>query len=407
MSDSFSIAMVTSALYYLLDKEEITVSAQSPDSLTNADEQVNIFLYRVTPNVGYRNMDLPAHGYHGNRITKQEIGFDLHYLITAYSKKDKDDFVAHMLLGETTRLLHENPVITRKMLQEMKNPLNLPQNLSALATDIKSSDLADQVELVKLTMQNLSLEDITKLWSSLFKTAPYRISVAYLATVVLIDGKHEAGVSMPVRERNIYAIPPKRPEITYIDPQVIEHGIQTVTVIGKNLKADDVRLDFGEGKEVSDMSKPDSVADQEIVINVSSLGIGVRQVRVVHALLIGTPQKAHMGPMSNTALFAIAPRFQHTADPGDAATFDSVTRKLTLVVEPGIKASQKKVEVILGTEVPIEVEIASEPVTKIEVDVPAATKDGIYPVRLRVDGAETQPDKFFENEYMRPVVEIS
>jgi hypothetical protein len=407
MSDSFSIAMVTSALYYLLDKEGITVSAQSPDSLTNADEQVNIFLFRVTPNLGYRNMDLPARGYDGNRVTKQQLGLDLHYLITAYSKKDKDDFAAHKLLGEVTRLLHENPIITRKTLEEMKNIGNLPPNLTSLATDIASSDLGEQVELIKLTLQNLSVEDMTKLWSSFFKTAAYKISVAYTATVALIDGKHEAGATMPVRNRNVYAIAPKHPEITYIDPQVIEHGASTVSIVGRNLKADDVRVDFGEGKAVDDMPEPESVADDELVVDVSTLDIGVHQVRVVHALSIGTPETLHKGPESNAALFAIAPRFEHTADPADAAAFHSTTRKLTLKVEPGIKANQKKLEVIVGNQKPIEVEITSEPVTEIEVDVPQEIKDGTYPVRLRVDGAETQPDDFFENEYMRPVVEIS
>ncbi|HEX7032021.1 MAG TPA: DUF4255 domain-containing protein [Nitrososphaera sp.] len=409
MSDSFSIAMVTSALYYLLNKEGITVSAQSPDSIKDvADDQVNIFLYRVTPNLGYRNMDLPARGHDGNRVVKQQLGLDLHYLITAYSKKDKDDFAAHKLLGQVTRFLHENPVITRATLEDMKDISNLPPNLASLATDISSSDLGEQVELVKLTMQNLSIEDMTKLWSSFFKEAAYRISVAYMATVVLIDGKHKVGAAMPVRERNIYAIAPKRPEITYIDPQVIEHGTSTVvSIVGKNLKGDDVRIDFGEGKKVEDMPEPDSVADGELVVDVSALGVGVHQVRVVHALSIGTPEIPHKGPESNAALFAIAPRFKHTADPADAATFDSTTRKLTLKVEPGIKANQKRVEVILGTQKPIEVEISSEPVTEMEVEVPTEIENDTYPVRLRVDGAESQPDEFFSNEYMRPVVDIS
>lgn len=408
MSNSFSIAMVTSALYYLLNKEGITVSAQSPDSLGNgADDQVNIFLYRVTPNLGYRNLDLPARGYDGNRVTKQQLGLDLHYLITVFTKKEKDDFAAHKLLGEVTRLLHENPVITRETLQEMKNTGSLPQNLAAMASDIASSDLGEQIELVKLSMQNLSLEDLTKIWTSFFKTGEYRISIAYMATVVLIDGKNGAGVAMPVRQRNVYAIAPKQPEITYVDPQIIEYGTPTVTLVGRNLEADNVRVDFAEGKKVEEMPEPDSVTDDKAMVNVSTLGIGVHQVRVVHALSLGTPEAPHKGPGSNAALFAIAPKFQHMADPTDAAVFDLLTRRLTLKVEPGIKANQKKVEVILGTKKPIEVEITSEPVNEIEVEVPSEVDDGTYPVRLRVDGAETQPDKFFENEYLRPMVEIS
>jgi hypothetical protein len=410
MSDSFSIAMVTSALCYILNKEGIKVSAKSPDSMADADNQVNIYLYQVTPNLGYRNMDLPARGYSGNVVTKQQLGLDLHYLVTAYSEKDKDEFAAHKLLGEVTRLLHENPLLTRDMLQELideadTNPGNLPQNLSSVAQDIATSDLAEQVELVKLTMQPLSLEEMTKLWSSFFKTGTYRISVTYRATVVLIDGKHEAGAAMPVRERNVYAIAPRDLKITYVDPQVIEYGTQTVTIVGRNLKADYVRIDFGEGKEIDDMDEPDSVADDELEVDVSSLDIGVHQVRVIHPLFIGTPEMLHKGPGSNAVLFAIAPKFEHTANPSDAATFDSVSRKLTLKVEPGIKAGQK-VEVILGTLKPIEATIESEPVSEVQVDIPSGVSDGTYPVRLRVDGAEAQPDDYFGEEYMRPVVAV-
>jgi hypothetical protein len=437
MSDSFSIAMVTCALYYLLSKEGITVSVKSPDSMEDADKLVNIFLYQVTPNLAYRNMDLPARAYSGNMITKQQLGLDLHYLITAYGEKQKDELDAHRLLGEVARLLHETPVLTRDFLQEIiteanKDPSDIPQNLPEnVISDIQTSNLDEQLELVKLTMENLSLEDITKLWSSFFKTSSYRISITYKATVVLIDGEHAASVAMPVRERNIYAIAPKPPEITYVDPQVLEYGtaatMTTVTIVGKNLKADDVRIDFGKDKDVGGLAKPNQVADDELVVDVSSLDIGVHQVRVVHALSIGTPESLHKGPESNAAVFAIAPKFTHSRD---AAVFraDKLTPKvekgikkkgkltpnvdqgikkkgkLTLKVEKGIKKDQK-VEVILGAQKPIQVENKSEPVDNdIEVNI-SDIEDGTYPVRLRVDGAESQPDAYF-GEYMRPVAVI-
>jgi hypothetical protein len=407
MSNSFSIAMVTCALYYLLSKKGITVSAKSPDLITDPDKLVNVFLYQITPNIGYRNMDLPARSYAGSIITKQQLGLDLHYLITAYGERGKDELAAHKLLGEVTSLFHENPVLTRDFLQEIiteanePSPQYLPENV---ASDIKTSDLGEQVELVKLTMENLSLEDLTKVWSSFFKTGSYRISVAYKATVVLIDGEHEPSLAMPVRERNIYAIAPKRPEISYVDPQVIEYGAITVTIIGRNLKAEgDVRIDFGEGKEIENMPKPDddAVSDKKLIVRVSSLGIGIHQVRVVHPLLIGTPETLHRGHESNVAFFAIAPKFEHTVDPAEAAVISA--GRLTLQVERGIKAGQK-VEVILGTQKPIEAKITSDPVDEIEVDVPQIGP-GAYPVRLRVDRAETQPDAYF-GEYMRPVVEV-
>jgi Pvc16 N-terminal domain len=405
MSDSFSIAMVTSALYYLLSKKGITVSVKSPDLMADADKLVNLFLYQVTPNLGYRNMDLPARGSSGNMVTKQQLGLDLHYLITAYGEKDRDELAAHSLLGEVARLLHERPLLTRDFLLEIiteankPTPHNLPENV---IPNIKTSDLDEQLELVKLTIENLSLEDMTKLWSSFFKTGSYRISISYKATVVLIDGEHDAFVATPVRERNIYAIAPKPPQVAHVAPQVLEYGTAAMTILGKNLKADNVRIDFGEGKDIMDLLEPERVVDDQLEVNVSSLDIGVHQAQVVHPLYLGTPASLHRGLESNTTVFAIAPKFTHTPNPADAVIFN--VDKLTIKVEQGIKQDQK-VEVILGTQKPIQVVIRTEPVDGIEINV-SHIHSGTYPVRLRVDGAETQPDKYF-GEYMRPLAVIT
>jgi hypothetical protein len=40
------------------------------------------------------------------------------------------------------------------------------------------------------------------------------------------------------------------------------------------------------------------------------------------------------------------------------------------------------------------------------VNVASSVSDGAYPVRFRVDGAEAQPDEYFGDEYMRPVVVV-
>jgi hypothetical protein len=357
-------------------------------------------------------MDLPARGYSGNIITKQQLGLDLHYLVTAYSENDKDDLAAHKLLGEVTRIIHENPILTRVMLQKLideadTNPGSLPDNLIPVSQDIATSDLAKQIELVKLTMQTLSIEDMTKIWSSFFKTGAYRISVSYRATVVLIDGKHEADAALPIRQRNIYAIPPRIPALTYIEPQMVEFGTQVIKIVGHNLKAENIRLDFGEGKDLDNMDIPveKSVTDKEMKVNVSSLKIGVHQISVIHSLSIGTPESLHKGPQSNVALFAIVPKFIHTAIPSEAVNFDPATRKLVLKVEQGIKIGQK-VDVILGTQKPIGLTIENEPVNEIEVNVATTVDNDTYPVRFRVDGAESQPDKYFGEEYMRPIVVI-
>src|SRR5690606_24903260 len=124
------------------------------------------------------------------------------------------------------------------------------------------SDIVDQVELVKITMQDLSLEDLTKIWSSFFKTGSYRISVAYKATVVLLDGKKVARSTMPVKKLNSYVYASKVPEITYVEPQMVPwtSGGTKIKIIGRNLKADNIKIDFGEGLDPENLPEPTLVS---------------------------------------------------------------------------------------------------------------------------------------------------
>ena len=64
-----------------------------------------------------------------------------------------------------------------------------------------ASDLADEVELVKLAPATLSLEEMSKLWGVL--DTPYLLSLTYLATVVLIAADVTPTVALPVRQRSL------------------------------------------------------------------------------------------------------------------------------------------------------------------------------------------------------------
>ena len=84
MSNSFAIIAVTATLWHLFSKNGIKVSLDSPDSESSNDARINIFLYQVVPNLGYKNIDLPTRDYGGELVTKQQVGLDLSYLITSY-----------------------------------------------------------------------------------------------------------------------------------------------------------------------------------------------------------------------------------------------------------------------------------------------------------------------------------
>lgn len=402
MSNSYAISAVTATLSYLLRSEGKTIITRPPDSIATGTPRLNIFLYHVAQNLGYKNMDIPARGPDGDLVKKQQVGLDLYYLLTAYGNND-DELSAQRILAETMMTLHEKPILTRELIDAAISDHDIKGQMS----DINQADLSKQIELVKMTLHPLSIDDMTKIWSSLFKTAYYRISVAYKATVVLLDGMQEARTAMPVREYNIYSMIPKQPEITYITPPLIEwsSSSMTMTINGKSLKADKVMIDFGEGLELKDMPSPTSSSDEKLIIDIPiTFAAGIRQVKVIHPLSMGTPNTLHRGSQSNIALFAVTPKIS-SALPTSLASGG----KLTIKVEPKIQ-EQQEVRVIFGTHRPLVAEsispINNTNASTVNVRIPADLKKGTCAIRIRVDGAESLPDDSIPNEFKRPTVEI-
>ena len=401
MSNLYAISATTATLSYLLRSEGKTVTTKPPDTPTSGSPRLNIFLYQVLQNPGYKNLDNPARGFEGDLIKKQQVGLDLYYLLTAYGNND-EELSAQKVLAESVMILHEKPILTRELIEAAINDPDINSQMS----DINNADLSKQIDLVKLNMQSLSLEDLTKIWSSFFKNTSYRISVTYKATVVLLDGIQEAKSTMPVRERNIYGIAPKQPEITYVEPQIVELSSETEIVIhGKSLRAEEIKIDFGEGTELEDLLSPTFSSDQKLVVKLSdSLTSGIKQIKVIHPLLIGTPKKLHRGLESNVALFAVAPKII-TIEPTSLA----VGSKIKITFKPKIKREQE-VRIIIGTGKPLAVEWTDTNNTEtdhVEVRIPVNLEKGIHPIRLKVDRAESQPDENIANEFKRNTVEIT
>lgn len=130
---------------------------------------LNFFLYHVAQNARYRNLDQPARNYDAALVR-----LNFQYMITALAEENA--LTAQAILAIAMRVLHENPTLTRKMINDTINS----------SADLASSDLTNQLELVKVTALSLSLEEIMKLWSSFFQTN-YRISAMYEATIVVLD----------------------------------------------------------------------------------------------------------------------------------------------------------------------------------------------------------------------------
>src|SRR2546428_132685 len=191
VSNAAAIAAVTSTLYNLLDKGirsdttigTCTVTTDPPDSARGArtDNQINLFLYQLAFSAAWRNIDMPRQ-VHPGETGQPPLGLNLYYLLTAYGAQT-ELYMGHRILGQAMSILHDHPLLGSKEIQD----------------NAIFSDLYLQVERVRITPQPLSIEDITKLWTS-FQTN-YRLSAAYEVSVVLIESQRPARTPLPVLSR--------------------------------------------------------------------------------------------------------------------------------------------------------------------------------------------------------------
>jgi len=180
MSSALAIAAVTASLKDrlnngLLDQDlshigSFAVTAQPPDRISTGTTETNVlnlFLYQVTPNLGWRNVDLPSRDNGGGRTTNPPLALDLHYLLSAYGSQDMN---AEILLGYAMQLLHEYPGLSRQQLRTaLGNPTPPVEGtlLPGPFGTMSAVDLAEQLELIKISPQYLSGEDLSKLWTAM------------------------------------------------------------------------------------------------------------------------------------------------------------------------------------------------------------------------------------------------
>ena len=212
MSNALALAGVTAVLKDLLDSglidQAITdtlgagviVTTLAPDTVPLDDQappQLNLFLHQVTPNTAWRNAALPSRDAAGQRVSNPPLALDLHYLLTAYGRADLQ---AEVLLGYALQLLHETPVLPRDAIRRALSPTVV--NGAILPTvykGLRGADLAEQVELLKITPSALGTEEMSRLWSAL--QAHYRPTAAFQVSVVLIDSRRPARSALPVLSR--------------------------------------------------------------------------------------------------------------------------------------------------------------------------------------------------------------
>lgn len=196
MSNHLAVATVTAALGQLVHAAAqgsgvggVSLKFGRPSAPSSATERkVHVYLYQVAPNAALRNADTPTRDAAGRITRRPRAALDLSYLVSFYG--DADALEPERMLGAAVRDLHARPVLTGPLLSDV---------IAARAA-LTGSDLATSIERVSITPLNLSMDDMSKLWSVMTQT-PHALSVAYQAAVVLIEADVTPPIGAPVLRR--------------------------------------------------------------------------------------------------------------------------------------------------------------------------------------------------------------
>ncbi|MEE1739338.1 DUF4255 domain-containing protein [Streptomyces sp. BE147] len=200
MSNALAVATVTQALALLIESNlgpemdiAVKVETRKPPSEPPGEPTITVFLYQVTPNAAMRNNDLPTRASDGTLRNRAAAPLDLHYVISAYG--EEAELVGQRLLGCVIRTLHEIPVLPRELIE-----------LAAERPYLSGSDLAASIQKVRFTPTVMDVDETSKLWGMLHQT-PYTLSVAYQASLVVIEGREKPVPAKPVEERTVRVLP--------------------------------------------------------------------------------------------------------------------------------------------------------------------------------------------------------
>jgi len=402
MSNHLAVATVSAALraqvetaaQQALSGVSLVVETQRPDRITTADGQagVSVYLYQVSPNPSWRNNELATRRSDGTLAQKPQTALDLYYLLSFFG--DEKVQQPERLLGGIASALHARPLLTRQAIE----------NVVAANAHLVGSDLAQQPELVRFVPLSLNLEELSKLWSVFFQTA-YRLSIAYQASVVLIEPDDKPEPALPVTQAIVAVEALALPVLTTAQsangPQAPLLPGGDLILTGRNLRGAVTTVHLGDA--VGEPEEAD-VTDSRIRIPIAvppfepgtPLRAGVLPVRVSHQRLLGPEgeQTPHAGNSSNVLPLILRPEIRPNASDTGPEVVQGVDgdglATLTVTADPEIGEDQK-VALLLNSPtgsytLPARPRTADGNSAVFEI---TGVDPGSYLLRLRVDGADS------------------
>jgi hypothetical protein len=352
------------------------VSAVPPDRITAEDgDQLNVFLYRTSLNPGWRDVGLPVRSPTGTRLTQPPLALDLHYVISAHCKTDLH---AELLMGSAMLALHGMAVLSAPAISQYYAQATPAGITSDVWTLLAGAGLDAQPEQVTVSFENMSIDDISKLWSVLGEK--YRPSAAYVITVVLLQPDGPVRAALPVTQPAALQVEPLTAAyLAGLSPARITWGDPTpLRLTGANLLGTGTQVVFGTDTTAAPAAT--STATALDVVLPAAVSAGLQPVRVRHQAPPpggGTPRTSDQ---SNPLALFVAPRL----GPVTAAA-----GHVSAALQPLVGSGQRVQLLLYGAaNFTVDAGARTAPATQVDFDT-SAVPAGTYLMQIDVDGAQT------------------
>ena len=427
MSNHLAIATVTAVLQKKIqaavqrdvDGARVTVSRPNAVESGVLEIGVNLYLYQVTSNhVWHTTAELHGRQRKGTMAKRSRTGLDLHYMLSFYGNEGEHE--PQRLLGSTIRTLSDVSTLDTESIQDAISD----STFSYLA----DSDLAHQVEDISISPLDLSLDDLSKVWSVFFQT-PYALSVAYKASVAIVEGEDLVKRALPVRELPVYSALPYRgqPEVDEVVAQAGRFSpivaTSTLSIVGKQLQGPETVVRLGDVDAEPTEIQPGQLTVALSRLDSSRLRAGVQTLTVIHRPArstsgVGTTVLDRQLVQSNVMPFVLCPQItdlqlREVSDVGDSERDAELAIHIDLSLDPEQTVVLALNEWSIQHPVAYQFEAHPRPTPSHTATFSLrSVRAGSYLVRLQVDGAssplsiDSNPDSPTFRWYTAPKIAI-
>jgi hypothetical protein len=235
-----------------------------------------------------------------------------------------------MMLGIGMQALHETPILFRQKIQDV-----FAAPVSDVDKALATSGLADQVEIMKITPQQLTTDELAKLWTAF--PSKFRVSAGYAVTLALIETTAPFTAPLPVLTEKVTVFPFLEPSIDAVVPQLVPFASGgSITIVGSNLLGQNTVVIF-DGAPSLPQTPVQIGSGASVGVTLPALPAGINTLRIDRQIDLGESSLTTI-VRSNVASFVLQPVTKTITvgapDPTTHAT------PVTVTLDPPLNAKQ-------------------------------------------------------------------